>query len=103
MPVLNKKTRMVSFRLSGVEYAAAERSCSQNGVRSVSSLARDATLRMARAERSASDRSASERSASAWSLANPAESEILIQLQHQVLCLRAELDKLNARIAVHAT
>lgn len=83
MAVLNKKNRMVSFRLSGVEYAAAQKSCSEHGVRSVSSLARDATLRVAKPELTRS---------------GTAEAEILLQLQHQVLWLRAEMDKLSSRL-----
>ena len=74
---------MVSFRLSGAEYAAAEMSCQQHGVRSVSSLARDATLRAARTQREKSVVS---------------EPEILLQLQHQILTLRTQLDQLSGLV-----
>jgi hypothetical protein len=74
---------MVSFRLSGAEYAAAEMSCQQHGVRSVSSLARDATLRAARAHREK---------------ILVSESEILLQLQHQILTLRTQLDQLSGLV-----
>lgn len=98
---------MVSFRLSGPEYAAAQRTCSQIGVRSVSSLARDATLRAACSERSGPQRPTAEQlvpDRSSVDRPTPVfpDSAILIQLQHQMLCLRAELDKLTARIAVAA-
>ena len=83
MSVFHKKDRMVSFRLSGPEYALAELSCFKHGVRSVSSLARDAVLNLM---------NGGKREYSA------ADAEILIQLQHQVLTLRAELDKLAGMV-----
>jgi hypothetical protein len=86
MPVFNKKERMVSFRLSRAEYAAAEISCTRNGVRSVSSLARDAVLNL---------------SAAAPRPHGPADLEILLQLQHQILTLRAEVDRLTSVVAVN--
>jgi hypothetical protein len=79
MSVLDKKDRMVSFRLSGSEYAAAEITCRQQGVRSVSSLARDATLKISRAHRG--NRLVS-------------DPEILVLLQHQVRALRAQIDQI---------
>ena len=42
--VFDKKTRMISFRLTSGEYSEAEDRCRQNGYRSVSTLARLATL-----------------------------------------------------------
>jgi hypothetical protein len=44
MSVLNKKSRMVSFRLSPFEFTSAEADCERRGVRSVSTLARRALL-----------------------------------------------------------
>ena len=83
MSVINKKNRMVSFRLSGAEYAAAEKSCTQHGVRSVSSLARDATLRLT----GSMNRGPS-----------GANGEILLDLQRQILDLRAELSRFTEKI-----
>ena len=74
---------MVSFRLSQPEYAAASLSCSQHGVRSVSSLARDAVLRLTNNTRHGLPST---------------EAEVLIHLQHQVLTLCAEIEKLKAAI-----
>jgi hypothetical protein len=42
--VFNKKCRMISFRLTADEYTEALNRCQQNGYRSVSTLARTATL-----------------------------------------------------------
>ena len=42
--VLNKKSRMISFRLTAKEYTDAVKRCEENGHRSVSALARIATL-----------------------------------------------------------
>jgi hypothetical protein len=42
--VFNKKSRMISFRLTADEYTEAVNRCQQNGYRSVSALARTATL-----------------------------------------------------------
>ena len=39
MAILDKKDRMISFRLSTAEYKLAERVCKTNGMRSVSMLA----------------------------------------------------------------
>ena len=44
MAILNRRMRMVSFRLSDKEYNDALLSCSARGIRSVSSLARWAVL-----------------------------------------------------------
>jgi hypothetical protein len=44
MYVLNKKSRMVSFRLSPLEFSSAKEDCDRRGVRSVSGLARRALL-----------------------------------------------------------
>jgi hypothetical protein len=44
MSVLNKKSRMVSFRLSAFEFTSAQADCERRGVRSVSGLARRALL-----------------------------------------------------------
>ncbi len=83
MSVLNKKDRMVSFRLSAAEYAAAEMCCPGKRVRSVSSLARAATLHFISEQ------------------AVP-EGDILLQLQHQVLCLRAEVDRISELVQAPA-
>ena len=87
MSVFSKKDRMVSFRLSGPEYAAAALASSSNGMTSVSSFARDAVLRVTGGKRGS----------------GPSDAEILIHLQHQVLqlqqqvnTLRADLDRLAA-------
>jgi len=45
--VFDKKCRMVSFRLTADEYTEAVNRCEQNGYRSVSTLARTATLGVA--------------------------------------------------------
>jgi hypothetical protein len=45
--VLNKKSRMISFRLTADEYSEAVNRCQQNGYRSVCTLARTATLGVA--------------------------------------------------------
>ncbi len=45
MPVLKRRTRIVSFRLSEEEYEALFASCVSNGARSVSDYARSATCR----------------------------------------------------------
>lgn len=42
--VFNKKSRMISFRLTADEYTEAVNRCQQSGYRSVSTLARTATL-----------------------------------------------------------
>lgn len=44
MPVLNRKSRMVSFRLSSVEYQTAVDTCRTQGFRSMSLYARSALL-----------------------------------------------------------
>jgi hypothetical protein len=44
MSVPNKKSRMVSFRLSPFEFTSAEADCERHGIRSVSGLARRALL-----------------------------------------------------------
>ncbi len=44
MSVLNKKSRMVSFRLSSLEFTSAQADCERRGARSVSGLARRALL-----------------------------------------------------------
>ena len=82
MPVLDKKSRMISFRLSESEYSNAERCCPAHGVRSVSTFARDATLGLMRNPYLGRPQ------------LTPDNEEILLQLQHQVLCLRAELDRI---------
>jgi hypothetical protein len=43
---LNKKSKMVSFRLSGEEYRLLQGACSKSGARSVSELARAAMQRI---------------------------------------------------------
>jgi hypothetical protein len=43
---LNKKSKMVSFRLSGEEYRLLQGACSKTGARSVSELARAAMQRI---------------------------------------------------------
>jgi hypothetical protein len=80
VPVFDKKDRMVSFRLSRVEYAAAEISCRRMGVRSVSSLAREAVLDVTKATGESHAVSG---------------DKILLQLQHEILSLRVELNKIN--------
>jgi hypothetical protein len=44
MPVLDRKSRMVSFRLSSAEYHAAVNTCHAQGFRSMSLYARSALL-----------------------------------------------------------
>jgi hypothetical protein len=44
MPVLDRKSRMVSFRLSSAEYQAAVNTCRTQGFRSMSLYARSALL-----------------------------------------------------------
>lgn len=44
MPVLDRKSRMVSFRLSSTEYEAAVNTCRTQGFRSMSLYARSALL-----------------------------------------------------------
>ena len=41
-----KKTKMISFRLSGEEYALLQKACVESGTRSVSELARAAMQRI---------------------------------------------------------
>ncbi len=104
MPVLNKKTRMISFRLSESEYVCAQRCCPAHGVRSVSTLARNATIGILPRVREPAERqpeAVGVRSDSPTSLAalpTAASTEILLQLQHQVLWLRAELDRITGLI-----
>ena len=46
MPVFNRRVKMVSFRLSDEEYGQAIQTCSSQGIRSVSALARAATVKL---------------------------------------------------------
>ncbi len=46
LPDLTKKSKMVSFRLSGEEYRLLQGACSKTGARSVSELARAAMQRI---------------------------------------------------------
>jgi hypothetical protein len=45
LPVLKRRSRMISFRLSDEEYASLRSLCENEGIRSVSALARDAVHR----------------------------------------------------------
>ena len=83
MPVLDKKSRMISFRMSESEYLYAERCCPAHGVRSVSTFARNATLDLMRNPYPSRPQ------------LTPDNEELLLTLQHQVLCLRAELDRIS--------
>ena len=46
MPILKRRSRMISFRLSEDEYASLISVCESEGARSVSDLARDAVHRL---------------------------------------------------------
>jgi hypothetical protein len=46
MPILKRRSRMISFRLSEDEYTNLKRLCIDAGARSVSDLARDAVNRL---------------------------------------------------------
>jgi hypothetical protein len=59
MPVLKRRTRIVSFRLSEEEYEVLFASCVSNGARSLSDYARSATCRpLDKGKPSAADRKA---------------------------------------------
>jgi hypothetical protein len=83
MTVLNKKSIMVSFRLSLAEYEAARRRCEESGVRSVSSLARTATLGLLPSF-----------------LGKPPENSKFEYLEEQIYKLRGEIERLSGLICV---
>ncbi len=91
MPVLDKKSRMISFRMSETEYLYAERCCPAHGVRSVSTFARNATIGVMRNPYLGRPQ------------LTPENEELLLTLQHQVLCLRAELDRLAGLLGKAST
>lgn len=82
MTVLNKKSRMISFRLTADEYTDAMNRCQQHGYRSVSALARTATLGAAPDEAQ-----------------KPAvNADEFLDMQDQIFRLRNDLDRISALI-----
>jgi hypothetical protein len=80
MTVLNKKCRMISFRLTADEYTDAMNRCAQHGFRSVSALARTATLGVASGEAQ-----------------KPAvNADEFLDMQDQIFRLRNDLDRISA-------
>jgi hypothetical protein len=83
MTVFNKKlSRMISFRLSADEYSEAMRCCQEQGIRSVSALARAATLHAIP-------------SCAAKPIIDP---EDFLAMQEQIHLLRSELSRISGLI-----
>ena len=80
MTVLNKKCRMISFRLTADEYTDAMNRCAKHGFRSVSALARTATLGVAPGEAPKS----------------AVNADDFLDMQDQIFRLRNDLDRISA-------
>ena len=74
---------MVSFRLSAADYTTAEKSCYQHGIRSVSTLARNATLAFIHPGGSPIQ----------------TDSKVLNKLQLEVATLRTEVNEITRFLA----
>ena len=89
MTLLDRRSKMVSFRLSPREYQRLQSACAQYGVRSVSELARSAMEHIIS------------------STAGPAEGGLrwhdeVRDLREQVKTLSSELNRLAAKVATAA-
>ncbi len=73
---------MISFRLTADEYTDAMNRCAQHGYRSVSALARTATLGVAPGE----------------ALKSAVNADDFVEMQDQIFRLRNDLDRISALI-----
>ena len=82
MTILNRKSRMISFRLSNEEYERATKCCAEQGHRSVSALARSATLHALP-------------DGNSWSSVSPGA---IVEMRDEIYRIRAERDRINGLI-----